>query len=82
MTAGRGFIALAAVIFGRWRPGGALAVALPVRLLERASRSGCRRSRSPGATLFQALPYVLTLIAVAGVDRPLPAARRDRRRRT
>jgi ABC-type uncharacterized transport system permease subunit len=66
MTAGRGFIALAALIFGRWRPGGLLAAtllfgfssALAQRLPEFSAQA---------ATLFQALPYVLTLIAVAGV---------------
>ena len=75
MTAGRGYIALAAVIFGAWRPFGALAAALPVRLLEcaRAAAAGVLEST---AVLFQALPYVLTLIVVAGVvgrSRP-PAA--------
>ena len=75
MTAGRGFIALAAVIFGNWRPGGALAAALLFGF------SSALAQRLPvfspsGAVLFQALPYVLTLIAVAGVigrSRP-PAA--------
>jgi simple sugar transport system permease protein len=74
MTAGRGFIALAALIFGNWRPFGtfyaallfgfstALAYRLPVY-------------SSSAATLFQSLPYVLTLIAVAGViGRTVPPA--------
>ena len=74
MTAGRGFIALAAVIFGNWRRS-----APPRRASCSASRA---RSRSAlpeysesAATLFQALPYVLTLIAVAGViGRSIPPA--------
>ena len=67
MTAGRGFIALAAVIFGNWRPGGALAARAAVRLLAARWPSGCPPFSPSGAVLFQALPYVLTLIAVAGV---------------
>jgi ABC-type uncharacterized transport system permease subunit len=66
MTAGRGFIALAALISGRWRPGGLLAATL---LFGFSSALAQRLPEfSPQlATLFQALPYVLTLIAVAGV---------------
>jgi simple sugar transport system permease protein len=66
MTAGRGFIALAALIFGRWRPMGLLAATL---LFGFSSALAQRLPEfSPqAATLFQALPYVLTLIAVAGV---------------
>jgi simple sugar transport system permease protein len=66
MTEGRGFIALAAVIFGKWRPGGALAATL---LFGFASALADRLPTfsSSAATLFQALPYLLTLIAVAGV---------------
>ena len=75
MTAGRGFIALAAVIFGNWRPGGALAAALLFGFSSALAQRLPAFSES-GAVLFQALPYVLTLIAVAGVigrSRP-PAA--------
>ncbi|MEA2356979.1 MAG: ral nucleoside transport system permease protein [Solirubrobacteraceae bacterium] len=75
MTAGRGFIALAAVIFGNWRPGGALAAALLFGFSSALAQRLPAFSPS-GAVLFQALPYVLTLIAVAGVigrSRP-PAA--------
>ena len=74
MTEGRGFIALAALIFGKWRPGGAFAAAL---LFGFSSALAQRLPAYSGsaATLFQALPYVLTLIAVAGViGRSIPPA--------
>ena len=66
MTAGRGFIALAAMIFGNWRPFGAFGAAL---LFGFSTALAYRLPAYSGsaATLFQALPYVLTLIAVAGV---------------
>ncbi len=66
MTEGRGFIALAAMIFGNWRPFGAWAAAL---LFGFSTALAYRLPvySSSAATLFQALPYVLTLIAVAGV---------------
>jgi simple sugar transport system permease protein len=66
MTAGRGFIALAALIFGRWRPGGAFAATLLFGFGSALAQRLPVFSPS-AATLFQALPYVLTLIAVAGV---------------
>ena len=66
MTEGRGFIALAAMIFGNWRPFGAWGAAL---LFGFSTALAFRLPVYSGsaATLFQALPYVLTLIAVAGV---------------
>jgi ABC-type uncharacterized transport system permease subunit len=66
MTAGRGFIALAALIFGRWHPRGALAATLLFGFGSALAQRLPVFSPS-AATLFQALPYVLTLIAVAGV---------------
>jgi general nucleoside transport system permease protein len=75
MTAGRGFIALAAVIFGGWRPLGALAGALLFGFSTALAQRLPAFSES-AAVLFQALPYVLTLVVVAGVigrSRP-PAA--------
>jgi general nucleoside transport system permease protein len=74
MTFGKGFIGLAAVIFGKWKPGGALAAAMLFGF------SSALAQRLPvfsptTAVLFQALPYVLTLIAVAGlVGRSRPPA--------
>jgi simple sugar transport system permease protein len=74
MTAGRGFIGLAALIFGNWRPGGAFGAALlfgfagGVATLLQPYGYGVQ-------VLVQALPYVLTLIAVAGViGRSIPPA--------
>jgi ABC-type uncharacterized transport system permease subunit len=74
MTAGRGFIALAAVIFGNWRPFGAFGAAL---LFGGSTALSFRLAQPWGSAsvLFQALPYVLTLIAVAGViGRSIPPA--------
>jgi ABC-type uncharacterized transport system permease subunit len=74
MTIGKGFIALAALIFGRWRPGGALMAALLFGFSTALAQRLPVFSPS-AATLFQALPYVLTLIAVAGlVGRSIPPA--------
>jgi simple sugar transport system permease protein len=74
MTAGRGFIALAALIFGNWRPFGAFAAALLFGASTALSFRLATYSDS-AAVIFQALPYVLTLIAVAGViGRPVPPA--------
>jgi simple sugar transport system permease protein len=76
MTAGRGFIALAALIFGRWRPFGAFGATL---LFGFASALAPQFQNVPSwqtyGTLFEALPYVLTLIAVAGlIGRSIPPA--------
>jgi simple sugar transport system permease protein len=74
MTEGRGFIALAALIFGKWRPGGAFAAALLFGFSAALAQRLPTYSGS-AATLFQTLPYVLTLIAVAGViGRSIPPA--------
>jgi simple sugar transport system permease protein len=74
MTAGRGFIALAVVIVGKWRPGAALAAALLFGFTQALSQRLVVFSESSG-TLLQALPYVVTLIAVAGlVGRSTPPA--------
>jgi ABC-type uncharacterized transport system permease subunit len=76
MTEGRGFIALAALIFGRWRPVGAFGAALLFGFSSAlAQRLGTIPNWSSYAVLFQALPYVLTLVAVAGViGRSIPPA--------
>ena len=74
MTAGRGFIALAALIFGNWRPFGAAAACLLFGF------SSALADRLPtysdsAAVLFRGLPYAITLIAVAGIiGRSIPPA--------
>jgi len=74
MTAGRGFIALAALIFGNWRPFGAAAACLLFGFSSALALRLPEYSQS-ASVLFQALPYVLTLIAVAGViGRSIPPA--------
>jgi ABC-type uncharacterized transport system permease subunit len=64
MTAGRGYIALAAVIFGRWNPFGALGAALFFGFFA-ALQYSLQRAGVP-SELMQALPYLAALVALAG----------------
>jgi len=85
MTGGRGFIALAAVIFGRWTPLGAFGAALLFSASE-ALRVAISLNRPTGELgdvvraippeFYTALPYVVTLVVlVAAVGRSVaPAA--------
>jgi ABC-type uncharacterized transport system permease subunit len=76
MTSGLGFIALAALIFGDWRPGGAFAACLLFGFSTAlAPQFQNVEAWANYGTLFQALPYLLTLVAVAGViGRSIPPA--------
>jgi simple sugar transport system permease protein len=74
MTAGRGFIALAAVIFGKWKPYGAFGACL---LFGFASGLADRLQSVAGVSvnLLSTLPYILTLVALVGlVGRSRPPA--------
>jgi ABC-type uncharacterized transport system permease subunit len=74
MTVGRGFIALAALIFGMWKPFGAMGAALLFGFSSALARALPEYSEQ-AALLFETLPYVLTLVAVAGViGRSIPPA--------
>jgi general nucleoside transport system permease protein len=72
MTAGRGFIALAALIFGKWHPVGAFLACLLFGLADAVS------IRMQGVVpipvqLIQIIPYVLTLVVLAGfIGRAIP----------
>jgi simple sugar transport system permease protein len=75
MSGGRGYIALAAVIFGQWTPLGAAGAALFFGLAE-ASQIILQTYGLRIPTQFvQMVPYVLTLAAVAGlIGRSTPPA--------
>ena len=67
MTAGRGFIGLAAMIFGRWHPVGALAAALVFGFAESLQiRLSILDVGIPSEFLLMA-PYLVTIVVVAGV---------------
>jgi ABC-type uncharacterized transport system permease subunit len=74
MTAGRGFIALAAVVFGNWRPFGVLWAALLFGFAS-ALANALQTAAGVNATLVNVLPYVFTLVALVGlVGRSQPPA--------
>ena len=70
MTAGRGYMALAAMIFGKWHPVGALLACLLFGFLDAVSIR-LQGVAIPGVgevpvQAIQALPYVLTVVLLAG----------------
>ena len=70
MTAGRGFMALAAMIFGKWHPIGALWACLLFGFLD-ALAIRLQGTKLPGVgeipvQFIQALPYLLTVVLLAG----------------
>ena len=75
MTAGKGFIALAALIFGRWHPVGAFVAALVFAFSEELqTRLALLDTPIPSDFLLM-LPYVVTIVVVAGlVGRSRPPA--------
>jgi simple sugar transport system permease protein len=100
MTNGRGFIALAALIFGRWTPLGAFGAAILFTAsegLQRAVRFGPPDGAlgdvlsSIPSQVYSALPYLITIVILAGVvgrsmapaavGRPFSREKRERRAR-
>ncbi|MDP9111316.1 MAG: ABC transporter permease [Candidatus Eremiobacteraeota bacterium] len=77
MTAGRGFIALAAVIFGRWTPLGATAAALVFGFFE--ALQFVLQGRVPWlpVSAMEALPYIVALVALAGMTGKVRAPAAD-----
>jgi len=66
--AGQGFMAIAAMIFGKWHPIGALGAALFFGLAQTLSIAGNQIPfiENVPAVYLQILPYVLTILALAG----------------
>ncbi len=64
MTGGRGYIAIAAMIVGKWHPAGAAAACLLFGATE-AAQIALQGSAFP-SPLLQALPYAVTMLALAG----------------
>ncbi|MGP1394539.1 MAG: ABC transporter permease [Inquilinaceae bacterium] len=70
MTAGKGFLALAALIFAKWRPVPVLLTCLLFGFLE-ASEARLQGVAIPGigeipVQFIQALPYIMTVVLLAG----------------
>nr|MDQ6937839.1 ABC transporter permease [Actinomycetota bacterium] len=66
ISAGKGFIALAAVIFGKWTPKGAVLAALLFGFADQLQSLLSQAGTPIDSNLLLTLPYLVTLLAVAG----------------
>src|SRR5262249_54842476 len=66
MSAGKGFIALACVIFGRWTPRGAVLAALLFGFADQLQSLLQQVGTPIDSNLIVTLPYVVTILGVAG----------------
>jgi simple sugar transport system permease protein len=74
MTAGRGFIALAAIIFGRWDPP-RVGLACLLFAAAEALQIHLQGVAAVPTQFVEMIPYVLTIVALAGVvGRAVPPA--------
>jgi simple sugar transport system permease protein len=74
MTAGRGFIALAATIFGRWEPK-RVAIACVLFAAAETLQIQLQGTQAIPSQFIEMIPYVLTIVALAGVvGRAVPPA--------
>jgi ABC-type uncharacterized transport system permease subunit len=67
ITSGQGFIALAAVIFGRWSPRGAVAAALLFGFASALQTTLSINAPSIPSNFVAMVPYLATILAVAGL---------------
>jgi general nucleoside transport system permease protein len=72
MTNGQGFVALAAMILGRWKPFGAFAASFMFGLLY-ALQIGLQSTNLLPSQIALAIPYILTVIVLAGFVRKAKA---------
>ncbi|MBN1315194.1 MAG: ABC transporter permease [Anaerolineales bacterium] len=72
MSAGRGFIAIAAYVFGHWNPIGAFGASLVFGFFEAVQM--LLQGKGIPNQFIQMIPYLATILALAGVGRARPPA--------